>query len=61
MAPPAVTAAGAVPVGEVAEVPGGLLRVDAVLPEHMAPLQMGKFSQSGMNMSGMGVDMVPEG
>lgn len=56
VAPPAVTAAGAVPVGEVAEVPGGLLRVDAVLPEHMAPMQMGKLPRSSM-----GVDMVPEG
>lgn len=56
-----VAAGAAVPVGEAAEVPGGLLRVDGVLPEHMEHAQTGKFAQSGMNMSGMGVDMVPEG
>jgi hypothetical protein len=57
----AVDARNAVAQGEVAEVPGGLLRVDKVIPEHMAPMQMDKFKRSGMNMSGMGVDMVPEG
>lgn len=57
----AVDARNAVAQGEVAEVPGGLLRVDKVIPEHMAPMQMDKFKRSGMNMSGMGIDMVPEG
>lgn len=58
---PAAAAGDAVPQGEVAEVPGGLLRVDDVIPEHMAPMQMGKFAQSGMNMSGASMDMTPEG
>lgn len=53
--------AAAVPQGEAAEVPGGLLRVDAMLPEHMAPMQMKKFERSGMSMSSMGMDMPPEG
>ncbi len=49
-------------VGETVEVQGGLLRVDSVSPEHMAPMQMGKFAQSGMpGMSSMGMDMAPEG
>lgn len=55
------TSGEAVPLGEISEVPGGLLRVDGVAPEHMEHAQTGKFAQSGMNMSGMGVDMVPEG
>lgn len=50
-----------IPQGESAEVPGGLLRVDDVIPEHMAPMQMGKFAKSGMNMAGMDMDMTPEG
>jgi Domain of unknown function (DUF4352) len=49
-------------VGETVEVPGGLLRVDSVSPEHMASMQMGKFAQAGMaGMSSMGMDMAPEG
>jgi Domain of unknown function (DUF4352) len=49
-------------VGETVEVPGGLLRVDSVAPEHMASMQMGKFAQAGMaGMSSMGMDMAPEG
>jgi hypothetical protein len=49
-------------VGEMVEVPGGLLRVDNVTPEHMASMQMGKFAQAGMGgMSSMGMDMAPEG
>jgi hypothetical protein len=49
-------------VGEMVEVPGGLLRVDGVSPEHMASMQMGKFAQAGMaGMSSMGMDMAPEG
>lgn len=61
VSPPTPAAGAAVPMGEAAEVPGGLLRVDDVLPERMEHAQTGKFAQSGMNMSGMGVDMVPEG
>lgn len=57
----AVAARHAVAQGEAAEVPGGLLRVDDVIPEHMAPMQMDKFQRSGMSMSGMGMDMAPEG
>jgi uncharacterized protein DUF4352 len=48
-------------VGEDVEVPGGLLRVEKVTPEHMAPMQSSKFSAGGMNMSSSGMDMAPEG
>ena len=48
-------------LGEVVEVSGGLVRVDAVTPEHMAQMQADKFAASGMNMSSMGMDMAPEG
>lgn len=48
-------------VGEAVEVPGGLVRVDRVAPEHMAQMQADKFAASGMNMSSMGMDMAPEG
>lgn len=57
----ATVAGHAVSQGEVAETPGGLLRVDDVLLERMEHAQTGKFSKSGMNMGGMGVDMAPEG
>jgi hypothetical protein len=48
-------------VGETVEVSGGLMRVDGVTQERMAPMQSSKFSAGGMNMSSMGVDMAPEG
>lgn len=49
-------------VGEAVEVPGGgLLRVDGVTPEHMAPMKMNKFGASGMSMQSTGMDMAPEG
>ena len=48
-------------MGETVEVPGGAVRVDGVAPERMAPMQMKKFAEKGMNMSGMGVDMTPKG
>lgn len=56
-------AAGAPParIGEAAEVPGGILRVDKVTPEHMAPMQMKNFAKKGMSMSGMVPDMTPKG
>lgn len=59
---PQASAGEAVAQGESAEVPGGgLLRVEDVIPEHMAPMQMDKFAKTGMNMSGMGMDMTPKG
>jgi hypothetical protein len=48
-------------IGEPVAVPGGFLLVDKVTPEHMAAMRSGKFAASGMNMSGMGMDMAPEG
>jgi len=48
-------------VGEAVGIPGGLLRVDQVTSEHMAPMQSKKFAASGMSMSSMGMDMAPEG
>ena len=48
-------------IGEDVEVPGGLLRVEKVTPEHMAPMKASKFSAGGMNMSSTGMDMAPEG
>ena len=42
-------------------VPGGLLRVDRVVPEHMVPMQHSKFADAGMSMSAMGMDMPPAG
>jgi hypothetical protein len=47
--------------GELVAVPGGLLRVDRVIPEHMAAMDAGGFARAGMNMSGMGIDMAPQG
>ncbi len=47
--------------GETVAVPGALVRVDQVMPEHMAPMHGDKFARSGMNMSGMGMDMAPPG
>lgn len=56
-------AAGAPPaqIGEAAEAPGGVVRVDRVTPEHMAPMQMKNFAKKGMSMSGMVPDMTPKG
>src|ERR687885_165684 len=48
-------------LGEPVEVPGGLLRVDRVIPEHLAPMHNNKFGQSGMSMSAMGIDVPPKG
>lgn len=48
-------------IGEPVEAGSGLVRVDAVTPEHMAPMQKGKFAASGMSMSSTGMDMAPEG
>lgn len=48
-------------MGENVEVPGGLLRIEKVTPEHMAPMQSSKFSAGGMSMSSTGMDMAPEG
>lgn len=58
--PPPSAALLAAP-GEPVEAAGGILRVDQVLPEKMAPMQMDKFAKTGMNMSGMVSDMTPEG
>ncbi len=48
-------------IGEFARVPGGLVRVDGVTPEHMADMNMQGFAATGMSMSAMGVDTAPEG
>jgi hypothetical protein len=48
-------------VGDTVEVSGGLLSVDDVTLENMAPMQMKKFGASGMNMQATGIDMAPEG
>lgn len=48
-------------VGEAVEVSGGIVVVDRVTPEHMAPMQTKKFAAGGMNMSSMGMAMAPEG
>lgn len=56
-------------LGEAVGVPGGLLLVDKVTPEHMDAMQANKFASSGMNgmemsesrMKSMGMDMAPEG
>ena len=49
-------------VGSWAQVPGGLLRVDRVAPERMAPMQMNKFGEQGMSMgASTGMDMAPDG
>lgn len=56
-----VTEAPPARIGEPVEAGGGLVRVDAVTPEHMVPMQKGKFAASGMSMSSMGMDMAPEG
>lgn len=53
--------ASPVAIGDTVEVPGGLLRVDGVTPEHMDPMQPGKFGASGMSMQSPGMDMAPEG
>ena len=48
-------------LGETVEIPGGLLRVDRIIPESMVPMQMNNFAASGMNMSASGMDMAPDG
>jgi hypothetical protein len=48
-------------LGEAVIVPGGLLTVERVTSEVMAPPQTDKFSASGMSMSSMGMDMAPKG
>lgn len=49
-------------VGDAVGVPGGVLLVDKVALEQMAPMQAGKFANAGMSgMSSMGMDMAPEG
>jgi hypothetical protein len=49
-------------LGEAVQVPGGLMSVDRAYPWHMAPMQMGKFANAGMNMGGStNMDMPPEG
>ncbi|MBI3241379.1 MAG: hypothetical protein HYZ49_03705 [Chloroflexi bacterium] len=48
-------------IGEFARVPGGLVRVDGVTPEHMADMNMQGFAATGMSMSAMGMDTAPEG
>jgi hypothetical protein len=49
-------------VGEPVAVSGGEFAVDRAYPWHMAPMQMGKFANAGMNMSGAtNMDMPPEG
>jgi hypothetical protein len=48
-------------IHEAIPVPGGLLRVDRVIAEHMAAMQAQNFAKGGMPMSGMGMDMAPEG
>ncbi|MBA2374785.1 MAG: DUF4352 domain-containing protein [Actinomycetota bacterium] len=50
-----------VSIGDEVEVREGSFRVDGATPEHMAPMQSGKFAASGMSMSAMGMDMAPEG
>lgn len=42
-------------------VDGGIAQVNQVIPESMAPMQLGKFAAMGMNMSGTVMDMTPEG
>lgn len=54
-------AVGPARLGEPVEVPGGLLRVDRVIAESMAPMQADKFARSGMSMAAMGMDMAPKG
>lgn len=48
-------------IGESVGASGGSFRVDSATPEHMVPMQSGKFAASGMSMSAMGMDMAPEG
>jgi hypothetical protein len=47
--------------GEAIAVPGGLLRVDRVAPEHMAAMHAGQFASAGMSMPPSTMDMAPEG
>ena len=53
--------APAASVGEPVPIDGGRMVVESVAPEHMAPMKMGKFAASGMNMASTGMDMAPEG
>lgn len=48
-------------VGEPVALGTGSLRVDRVLPEQMAPMNMGQFASSGMQMSSSVPDMTPHG
>ena len=53
--------APAASIGEPVPVDGGHMVVESVAPEHMAPMQTGKFAASGMSMASTGMDMAPEG
>lgn len=53
--------ASPVNIGDTVDIPGGLLRVDGVTPESMAPMQTQKYQRSGMSMSANVPDMTPEG
>jgi hypothetical protein len=52
---------GTARVGQYVQVSGGQMRVDAVLPETLAPMNHQKFANLGMTMAAMVPDSTPEG
>lgn len=48
-------------LGDEVALPGGALRVEQVIPEHLAPMNHGRYANLGMTMSSMVPDSTPEG
>jgi hypothetical protein len=48
-------------IGDEVSIPGGLLRVDEAIPEHLDPMNHGQFARLGMTMTAMVPDATPEG
>lgn len=48
-------------VGDEVRLPGGAMRVDEVIPEHLDPMNHGQFARLGMTMTAMVPDSTPEG
>lgn len=48
-------------IGDEVGLPGGTLRVEEVIPEHLAPMNHGQFANLGMTMAAMVPDATPEG
>lgn len=48
-------------VGDEVPIPGGTMRIEEVMPEHLDPMNHGRFASLGMTMQAMVPDSTPEG